>query len=111
MKRRTLIVAAVRAGIGAAYAAQCGLLAVLVVTEPALVFDAGQPRLYVVKFRRGNDVFVARRQDAGDLRLRALDTIRGLRVIGEDLGHRSWLVLLQVLNLFEEGDECLRIIA
>src|SRR6202048_512209 len=99
-----------RVGVGAG-AAERGLLGVLGVGEAALVLDAGQAGLHVVEFRGGDGVFVAWRQNAGNLLLRVEDAVRGLRMVREGLGDQAGFPLLERLDLLKEGDEGLRIVA
>ena len=77
----------------------------LLSVEAALVFDAGETGLDLIELGGGLEVLVARREDFGDLFLRVRDAVGGLRVIGEGSGDGSGLVLLEVFNFFEEGDE------
>src|ERR1035438_3989387 len=102
---------AARIALPCAGFAQRGLVGVLGIGKAALVFDARQPRLHVVKLRGGHHVLVARRQDAGNLLLRVKDAVGGLGVVGKYLGYGAGLALFQRANLFKERDVGLRVVA
>src|SRR5216683_2926485 len=97
--------------VAAAYATEGGLVAVALVVELALVLDAGESGLYVVELAGGDDVVRLRGHDSGDLVLGAANSVGGLGVVGEDLGEGAGLVLLECVDLLEELDVGLGIVA
>src|SRR5580700_9439447 len=99
-------IAAIRTGRNAAQRR----LTLFVVRDAALVLNAGQACLHVVEFRRRHQILVLRRQKRGYLFFGVLDAIRCLRMIFEDARNGAGLRLLEVLNLFKESHEGLRIV-
>src|SRR5437762_725640 len=92
-------------------ATQRGLSFFLVFDHLATVFEGREARLHLIEFRCRDYILIFRWQDLRDLLLRVLDAIwcRGMRSKG--LSQSAWLLLLSGLNLFEEVDHRLRIIA
>src|SRR5882757_9092742 len=101
----------VRIAVCGAGATQSRLVALASVVQFALVLDARQAGLDVVELRGGHDILRTRRQFGGNLLLRRLNAIRGLRVARESFGNHVRLGFLQVLQLFKDGDESLGIVA
>src|SRR5882757_2737322 len=100
----------IRIAVCGARATQSRLVALAPIVQFALVLDARQASLDVVELRGGHDILRPRRQYGGNLLLRRLDAIGGLRVAREGFGNHVRLGFLQVLQLFEDGYESLRII-
>src|SRR5579872_5335827 len=96
--------------IGSGGAAQSRTVVFRVLNFVAIL-NRRQPRLHVLEFGGVLDVFLPGRQQVPDLLLRHLDPVRRLRVRAEGLGKEARFLLLLRLQLFEEGNERLRVIA
>src|SRR5260370_1367221 len=97
--------------VAAAWATKSGLVAVLLVVELALVLDGGEAGLDVVELAGGDDVVRLRGHDGRDLVLGPGDAVRSLGMVGEDLGESAGLVLLEGVDLLEELDVGLGVVA
>src|SRR5437660_11263046 len=88
-----------------------GLAAVLVLDHFSAILEGRQTCLHLVEFRSGHNVLVLWRQNLGDFLLCVLDAIRSRRMRSKGLRQGTWLFLFRGLDLFEEVDHCLRIVA
>ncbi len=105
------IVGVVGVVVGSADATEGGLVAVTLVVDFALVFDAGEAGFDVVKLGGGDDVVGPGGHDGGYLVFGVSDTGGGLGVVVEDLGEGAGLVFFERVDLLEELDEGLGIVA
>src|SRR5438067_3749639 len=112
MQRRTIIVGRLAIFIRLVRrTTQRRLARVLVVDDFATILQSRQSRLHLIEFRSGNYVFILLRQNSGDLLLRMLNAIRSRRMRSKGLRQRARLFLFRSLDLFEEVDHRLRIVA
>src|SRR4029077_394775 len=75
------------------------------------ILDRSKPRFNVIELGSRDDVFRLRRQYLGNLLLRSLYAVWGLRMGFKGLRNCARLLLLLRLHFFEERNKGLRIIA
>src|SRR5580704_3138084 len=87
------------------------VLVVLIVGHLVTVLDRRQPGLHVLKYRRVDNVLRTRRQNRRHFLLGSRDAVGRHRMRSKSFGQCAGLLLLLSLNLLEERDERLRIVA
>src|SRR5713226_6947408 len=116
LERRAIVVGAVGIVAGGlllgllGFRAQGGL-AGRVVRNLARKHDVAQAALHGIEFGSGDNVFLPRREDAGDFLLRVFDALRRRRMRGENLGDRAGAALFVSLDALEEGHVSIGVVA